>query len=97
MKVFLACGVCIRRGGRVHCHGMSIIHGETESGDVDINNGETGGVDTNDDSNINSASDVDARDDVRVNYSSDNNELLEVLINIIQQTTFTLYQKCLPI
>ena len=70
---------------------------ETESGEVDIDNGETGGVDTNDDYNINSAGDVDARDDVRVNYSGENYELLEVLIEICQQTTFTLYRKFLPI
>ena len=48
-------------------------------------------MDTNDDSNINSAGDVDAIDAVRVNYSGGNYELLEVLVDIIQQTTFTLY------
>ena len=82
--------VYLQRGG-LHCHGRSITCGETESGEVDTNNGETEGVDTNDDSNINSAGDVDAIDAVRVNYSGGNYELLEVLVDIIQQTTFTLY------
>ena len=65
--------------------------GETESGEVDTNNGETVGVDKNDDYNINYAGDVDAIDGVWVNYSGGNYELLEVLVDIIQQATFTLY------
>ena len=70
---------------------------DTESDEVDNNNVQTRGVDTNVDYDINSAGDVDASDDVRVNYSGENYELLEVLIEIIQQTTLTLDQKCLPI